>query len=64
MFFCGWNLGKYAGRKSFFTGITMSILGISLVLITIALGDDHAIFNNSLFINAGCYHSICTANNQ
>jgi len=38
MFFCGWNLGKYAGRKSFVTGITMSILGVLLVLITIALG--------------------------
>ena len=38
MFFGGWSLGKYAGRKSFFTGLTMSILGILLVLITIALG--------------------------
>jgi len=38
MFFCGWGLGKYAGRNSFFTGIVMSLLGIVLVLITIALG--------------------------
>jgi VIT family protein len=38
MFFCGWVLGKYAGRKSFITGIIMSLLGVVLVLITIALG--------------------------
>jgi len=38
MFFCGWALGKYAGHKSFFTGIIMSLLGVILVLITIALG--------------------------
>ena len=38
MFFCGWGLGKYAGRKPFLMGITMSVLGIVLVLVTIALG--------------------------
>jgi hypothetical protein len=38
MFFCGWGLGKYAGRNRFFMGIIMSILGIVLVLVTIALG--------------------------
>jgi len=38
MFFCGWALGKYAGRNSFLTGIIISLLGIVLVLITIALG--------------------------
>lgn len=38
LFFCGWRLGKYAGRNHFFMGITMSILGIVLVLVTIALG--------------------------
>jgi len=31
-------LGKYAGGKRFLTGIIMSLLGIALVLITIALG--------------------------
>ena len=38
LFFCGWGLAKYAGRKRFLMGITMSILGIVLVLVTIALG--------------------------
>jgi VIT1/CCC1 family predicted Fe2+/Mn2+ transporter len=38
MFFCGWALGKYAGRNRFLMGITMSVLGIVLVLVTIALG--------------------------
>jgi len=38
MFFCGWGLGKYAGRNSLYTGIIMSLLGIALVLITLALG--------------------------
>ena len=38
MFFCGWGLGKYAGRNRIFMGIIMSILGIVLVLVTIALG--------------------------
>lgn len=38
MFICGWVLGKYAGRNSLFTGIILSIVGILLVLITIALG--------------------------
>ena len=38
MFFCGRALGKYAGGKRFLTGVIMSLLGIVLVLITIALG--------------------------
>ena len=38
MFLCGWGLGKYAGRNSFLTGITMSLFGIVLVLIAIVLG--------------------------
>jgi len=38
MFFCGWGLGKYAGRNRFLMGVIMSILGIVLVLVTIALG--------------------------
>ena len=38
LFLCGWGLAKYAGRKRFLMGITMSILGIVLVLVTIALG--------------------------
>jgi len=38
MFFCGWALGKYAGRNQFLTGIMMSLFGAVLVLITIALG--------------------------
>jgi hypothetical protein len=38
MFCCGWGLGKYAGRNNFLTGIIMSLIGIVLVLITIALG--------------------------
>ena len=38
MFFCGWGLGKYAGRNRYLMGVIMSILGIVLVLLTIALG--------------------------
>ena len=38
MFFCGWGLGKYAGRNRLLTGIAMSLFGIVLVLIAIALG--------------------------
>ncbi|MBX7110110.1 MAG: hypothetical protein K1X61_15780 [Chitinophagales bacterium] len=38
MFFCGWGLGKYAGRNSLLTGITISLFGIILVTIAIALG--------------------------
>ena len=38
MFFCGWGLGKYAGRNRFIMGLIMSVLGIVLVLVTIALG--------------------------
>jgi len=38
MFFCGWGLGKYAGRNRYLMGIIMSVLGIVLVLVTIALG--------------------------
>jgi len=38
MFFCGWILGQYSGRNRFFMGTLMSLIGIALVLITIALG--------------------------
>ncbi len=38
MFFCGWGLGKYAARNSFFTGIVMSLFGAFLVFVAIALG--------------------------
>ena len=38
LFFCGWGLGKYAGRNRFLMGVIMSIIGIVLVLVTIALG--------------------------
>lgn len=38
MFICGWVLGKYAGRNSLITGMIISVIGILLVLITIALG--------------------------
>ncbi len=38
MFTCGWVLGRYAGRGNFFSGIIISIVGILLVSITIALG--------------------------
>lgn len=38
MFICGWYLAKYAGHNRLIMGIIMSLIGISLVLITIALG--------------------------
>jgi VIT1/CCC1 family predicted Fe2+/Mn2+ transporter len=38
MFFCGAALGKYAGRNRILMGIMTSLIGITLVLITIALG--------------------------
>lgn len=38
MFICGWVLGKYAGRNSLFSGVIISVVGILLVIITIALG--------------------------
>jgi VIT1/CCC1 family predicted Fe2+/Mn2+ transporter len=38
MFFCGAALGKYAGRNCILMGIMTSLIGIILVLITIALG--------------------------
>ena len=38
MFGCGWLLGKYAGRNAWMMGFLMSLIGIALVLITIALG--------------------------
>jgi hypothetical protein len=38
MFGCGWSLGKYAGRKSFYMGMMVSLIGIVLVLTTILLG--------------------------
>lgn len=38
MFLCGAALGKYAGRNRILMGIMTSLVGIILVLITIALG--------------------------
>jgi VIT1/CCC1 family predicted Fe2+/Mn2+ transporter len=38
MFICGWMLGKYAGRNQFLSGITLSLFGVVMVIITIALG--------------------------
>ena len=38
MFICGSLLGEYAGRNRVFMGIVMSLLGVALVLMTIALG--------------------------
>jgi hypothetical protein len=38
MFLCGWSLAKYAGRNCILMGVIMSLVGIALVLITIALG--------------------------
>ena len=38
MFFCGWYLGRYIGRKPLFTGCMMSLIGIVLVGIAISLG--------------------------
>jgi hypothetical protein len=38
MFLCGRALGKYIGRDRFLFGILTSLIGIALVLITIALG--------------------------
>lgn len=38
MFLCGWLLGRYGGYKKWVMGLTMTILGVVLVLITIALG--------------------------
>jgi hypothetical protein len=38
MYFCGAALGKYAGRNRFLIGIMTSLIGITLVSITIALG--------------------------
>lgn len=38
MFLCGWLLAKYAGRNRLLMGIVFSLIGIALVLITIALG--------------------------
>jgi len=38
MFICGWALAKYSGRNRFVMGILMSLIGVVLVLTTIALG--------------------------
>jgi hypothetical protein len=38
MFLCGWHLAKYAGRSRMVMGIVMSLIGVALVLLTIALG--------------------------
>jgi hypothetical protein len=38
MFVCGWMLGRYGGYNKMRMGLTMTILGVILVAITIALG--------------------------
>ena len=38
MFFCGWLLAKYGGFNKWITGLLLVLLGVVLVLITIALG--------------------------
>jgi VIT1/CCC1 family predicted Fe2+/Mn2+ transporter len=38
MFLCGWLLAKYGGFSKWLTGIVLVLLGVILVLITIALG--------------------------
>jgi len=38
MFLCGWKLAKYSGRNAFVMGTVLSLIGVALVLITIALG--------------------------
>jgi hypothetical protein len=38
MFICGWLLAKYGGYNKLLMGFTMTLLGIILVAITIALG--------------------------
>ena len=38
MFFCGWSLAKYVGSNKWFMSFGMTLVGIVLVLITIALG--------------------------
>ena len=38
MFLCGWLLARYAGNNKWLTGIIIALLGVALVLITIALG--------------------------
>jgi len=38
MFTCGWLLAKYGGHNKFLMGFAMTVLGIILVALTIALG--------------------------
>lgn len=38
MFICGWLLARYGGYNKLWMGLTMTILGVTLVVITIALG--------------------------
>ncbi|HEY6978321.1 MAG TPA: VIT1/CCC1 transporter family protein, partial [Chitinophagaceae bacterium] len=38
MFICGWFLAKYGGYNRWLMGFTMTLLGILLVAVTIALG--------------------------
>ena len=38
MFFCGWSLAKYVGSNKWLMSFGMTLVGIVLVLITIALG--------------------------
>ena len=38
MFFAGWALGRYAGFRPLWTGLSMLALGVTMVAVTIALG--------------------------
>lgn len=38
MFFAGWGLGRHAGFRPLWTGLCMLVLGVILVVVTIALG--------------------------
>jgi hypothetical protein len=38
LFFCGYELAKYAGLPRFWTGMSMVAVGLALVAVTIALG--------------------------
>ena len=38
MFFCGWSLAKYVGSNKWLMSFGLTLVGIVLVLITIALG--------------------------
>jgi len=38
MFFAGWGLGRHAGFRPLWTGLCMLVLGVILIVVTIALG--------------------------